>query len=168
MRANATGTTDGPTRRPGRRTRRGSWLAAAGLLVSAVVGVGTQQAGAAPGPSAPWNGNGVSVDTEGNASLDHEVCGTENGAPVDGTYLQWVLVAKQVTSATLVIGADDPVDMARNGNNGTFQYIQTDFDDLADIVDGGATARYVGKADPKAKVVLGSGCYRIVKSYFKK
>jgi hypothetical protein len=145
------------------RTRRrgvwlGSWLAAAGLLVATVVGIGGAPAGAVPTHAASWHGNGVSVDAEGAVSLGSEVCGTENGAPVDGAYLQWVLVAKGPTSATLTLGSDAPVTMVRHGNNGTFQYVQTDFGNLADVVDGGATASYIGKADPKAKVVLGSGC----------
>jgi len=153
--ADTSGRVSGCRRRTMRRT---SWLAAAGLLVAAVTGAGAAQAGAAPSQTAPWNGHGVSVDAEGDVSLGNEVCGTENGAPVDGSYLQWVLVAKGATGATLTLGSDAPVSMDRHGNNGTFQYVQTDFDDLADVVDGGASASYTGKADPKAKVVLGSGC----------
>jgi len=145
-----------------RTTRRTSWLAAAGLLVAAVTGVGASPAGAVPSQTASWSGHGVSVDAEGDVSLGSEVCGTENGAPVDGTYLQWVLVAKGATGATLTLGSDAPVTMERNGNNGTFQYVQTDFEDLADVVDAGASAAYTGKADPKAKVVLGGGCIGLV------
>jgi hypothetical protein len=128
------------------------------LVAAAVVGVGAPPAAAVPSQTASWNGNGVSIDAEGDVSLDSEVCGTENGAPVDGTYLKWVLVAKKVGSATLTIGSDAPAVMTRHGNNGTFQYLQTDFEDLDDVLDAGASASYVGTADPKAKVVLGGGC----------
>jgi len=72
-----------------------------------------------------WNGSGVNGYAGANPSLDDEVCGTDNGAPVDGSYLQWVLVAKEPTSATLTVGTDAPVAMTRNGKKGTFKYVQT-------------------------------------------
>lgn len=108
-------------------------LAAAALAttISGAFLPGIAMAAASKGPKATptqnvtWSGLGTHV-ADGLRTLDTEVCGIANGAPVDGDYLQFVLAStKSITgSVTIQFGADTPVSMTKSNTDkrGTSSY----------------------------------------------
>jgi hypothetical protein len=51
----------------------------------------------------PFTGTGLLPTGFGSSTLASELCGTQNGAPVDGPYLRWTLKAPGATAADLTL-----------------------------------------------------------------
>jgi len=112
--------------------------------------------GQAYGNSVNWLGNGV--DDDETFEFDSEICGVENGAPVDGPYVYWVLTASKASAADIEI---DGLDFNETGNmdkkgKGSFHYLQQF--DAEFVVPTSAFATYNGPNDKKVNLVISHGC----------
>jgi hypothetical protein len=67
-----------------------------------------------------WQGNGLASSNP--FRVETEICGIENGAPVDGPYLLWILTARRATAAVISINGTQ-YDMTQRGA-GSFRYVQ--------------------------------------------
>ena len=100
-----------------------------------------------------WVGHGThEVDSE--FTLDTEICGIENGAPVDGPYIYWVLTASRANNAHIDIDGNGAVAMTKMGK-GSFHYLQ---EMVTWEEPSSATATYDGSADKKVNLTVGHGC----------
>jgi hypothetical protein len=99
-----------------------------------------------------YTGQGL-ISGDGGLELEEELCGVENGAPVDGPYLQWVLTATRSDNADIT-GPWGTEDMIKRGG-GAFHFI-SDFVDL-DTLPGNVTATYDGTAR-NVQLVISHGC----------
>lgn len=117
-------------------------LMAAAMMI--VFTAGTAQAYA---NTATYRGQGTT-----NGALSTEICGTENGAEVDGAYILWVMTATKASLANISINGEAPAAMTKTGN-GTFKYV-SDWYDL-----DGLTATGTYNNDPKnVQLVISHGC----------
>jgi len=114
-------------------------------------------AAAAPAAFAAPSSSSIAWDGK-NGVPPVGICGVANGAPVDGSYLLWVLTANKTTAATIAFGAGGPVAMTRTGTTSTFKYVQTDPPSFAALRSTGVTATYNASRDKNARLVIGQGC----------
>jgi hypothetical protein len=91
---------------------------------------------------------------EGSWELVTELCGTANGADVDGPYLLWVLTATGAKNADIT-GPWGTATMTKTGN-GTFKYV-SGYYNPATLPAGVVIATYDGKAK-NAQLVISHGC----------
>lgn len=105
----------------------------------------------APQAGSFWNGNGIYPT--GDFTPISEQCGIENGAPVNGPYLLWILTATKATSATIAIGSSITTAMSRQGN-GSFRYVQT----FSSGTFTAPTFVYATHNSTKGSLVLSHGC----------
>src|SRR5215217_4911637 len=84
------------------------------------------------GNSVTYTGQGLIADGFKGYDLRTELCGSENGADVDGPYLLWVLTATGATKADItfssaiipnILGPDFGTHAMTKSGNGTFKYI---------------------------------------------
>jgi hypothetical protein len=124
-----------------------------GLMV-AIAATAVQAAPAsAHSNSRNWVGHGThEVDSE--FTLDTEICGIENGAPVEGPYISWVLTASRATNADITIDGGSTESMVKSGN-GSFHYLQ-DMDTWAEP--SSVTATFDGSDTKRVNLTLGHGC----------
>jgi len=120
-------------------------------LTIAGLGLAALPASAAYSNVATWNGNG-SHDIESTFTLDHELCGIINGAPVDGPYAYWVLTASRATNAEITI--DSVVNAMSKHGNGTFSYLQ----DMGTWIEPSAVSATYDGSPKRATLTLGHGC----------
>jgi len=99
-----------------------------------------------------YSGQGITADESGY-HLNTEICGIENGAPVDGPYLLWVLTAARASNADIT-GPWGTDDMTKRGG-GAFQYVSGWYD-LATLP-GNVSASYDGP-HTNAQLVISHGC----------
>lgn len=103
--------------------------------------------------SASFTGQGVIADGFGGYDLKTELCGTANGAPMDGPYLLWVMTATGAGNANIT-GPWGTAAMTKFGN-GTFKYVSAWYDPGTLI--GVVTGTYDGR--PKnVQLVISHGC----------
>lgn len=103
-----------------------------------------------------WYGNGVNSGEGFNFKT--EICGIENGAPVDGAYIYWVLTASKANFADIDFdgaGIGTAVLMEKKGK-GAFHKIQTFTGSLVEPTSVFAT--HDGPIDKKANLVVSHGC----------
>ena len=124
-------------------------LSMAGLLLSLSCS-GTASAYA---NSATFKGQGVIADGFGGYDLGTELCGTANGAPMDGPYLLWVMTATGSGHADIT-GPWGTAAMTKFGN-GTFKYVSGWYD--PGTLFGAVSGTYDGR--PKnVQLVISHGC----------
>jgi hypothetical protein len=102
----------------------------------------------APQAGSFWKGNGFYQGIPVS-----EQCGIENGAPVNGPYLLWILTATKATNATIAIETTIPTAMNRNAN-GSFRYVQT----FSSGTFTAPTFVYATHNGTKGSLVLSHGC----------
>lgn len=112
--------------------------------------------GQAYGNSVNWLGNGVKADE--SFEFDSEICGVDNGAPVDGAYVYWVLTASKASAADIEI---DGLEFTETGNmdkkgKGSFHYLQQFEAEF--VIPTSAFATYNGPNDKKVNLVISHGC----------
>ena len=125
-------------------------LAAVGL---ALMPAAAATAAPANTPTATFTGQGLMADDYGGYDLIEELCGTENGAEVDGPYLLWVFTSTKATSATIT-GPWGTVPMTKEGN-GTFKYVSDWYD--PDTLIGTVTATG-NRSSANPQLVISHGC----------
>lgn len=103
--------------------------------------------------STTYSGQGLIADGFGGYDLRTELCGTANGADVDGPYLLWVLTATGSNNADIT-GPWGTATMTKTGN-GTFKYISDWYS--PSTLPGNVSATYDGKAK-NAQLVISHGC----------
>lgn len=108
--------------------------------------------------SATYAGQGLLSDGFGGYDLNNELCGTANGAEVDGPYILWVLTATKSNNADIT-GPWGTAAMEKFGN-GTFKFVSGWYD--PDTLPGEVSATYDGKAK-NAQLVISHGCRPFVK-----
>jgi hypothetical protein len=101
-----------------------------------------------------YSGLGLTADGFGGYDLATEVCGTTNGAVVNGPYMLWVLTAPNALAADIT-GPWGTAEMTRL-DNGTFQYVSGWYVP-SKLAPGGVVATYTGKLS-KSKLVISHGC----------
>jgi hypothetical protein len=121
---------------------------AAVASLSVAVGVSSAYAN-----SVGYSGQGLIADGFGGYDLQTELCGTANGADVDGPYLLWVLTATGAKNADIT-GPWGTTTMTKYGN-GTFKYVSGWYDPTT--LPGNVSATYDGKAK-NAQLVISHGC----------
>jgi hypothetical protein len=99
-----------------------------------------------------YSGQGITEDESGY-HLNTEICGIENGAPVDGPYLLWVLTATRAGHADIT-GPWGTSDLTQKGG-GAFQYVSGWYD--LGTLPGNVSASYDGPAT-HAQLVISHGC----------
>lgn len=123
-----------------------------GLACASLAPLATVLPASAFGNNAAWNGNGT--DNVDEVFLDTEICGIENGAPVDGPYAYWVLTASRASAADITIDGGSTFDMTKHGR-GSFHFLQEmNTWDEPDY----ASATYDGSNDKRVNLVLEQGC----------
>jgi hypothetical protein len=100
-----------------------------------------------------YSGQGLNADGFGGYDLNLELCGTANGADVDGPYILWVLTATQATGATIT-GPWGIANMTASGG-GTYKYISAWY--APATLPGNVTATYAGKTT-NAQLTVSHGC----------
>jgi hypothetical protein len=100
-----------------------------------------------------YSGQGVEADGFGGYDLSEELCGTANGAEVDGPYLLWVFTSTKSSSATIT-GPWGSAPMIKKGN-GAFHYVSAWYDpgDLIGVVSASGNG---STANPQ--LVISHGC----------
>lgn len=138
---------------------------AAAALVATALSATALAAPKTPGTSATWSGKGTTAVSEGVYAFDTEVCGIENGAPVDGAYVVFVLASTKGLSAPMIKfgGADTPRAMDKsNGDkpgNGAYKYLWQPEEgdvDLAALLALPVSVDWTGNARPV--LTVGHGC----------
>jgi hypothetical protein len=102
----------------------------------------------APQAGSFWNGNGFYQGIPIS-----EQCGIENGAPVNGPYLLWILTATKATNATIAIGSSINQAMSQR-RNGSFRYVQT----FSSGIFTAPTFVYATHDGTKGNLVISHGC----------
>ena len=100
-----------------------------------------------------YTGQGLNADGFGGYDLNQEICGTANGADVDGPYLLWVLTASKATNADIT-GPWGTGQMTKFGN-GTFKYVGGWYDPTS--LPGHVSATYDGNTK-NAQLTISHGC----------
>jgi hypothetical protein len=95
-----------------------------------------------------WTGQGT---TDGE--LNTELCGTENGAEVDGSYLLWVLTAGPNATAADITGPWGTAQMTQTG--GSWKYVSQYYDPAS--LAGQVSATYQGPLR-NAQLTISHGC----------
>jgi len=103
--------------------------------------------------SVTYGGQGLIADGFGGYDLNTELCGTANGADVDGPYLLFVLTATGANNANIT-GPWGTANMTKFGN-GTFKYISAWYE--PSTLPGNVTATYDGRAK-NAQLTISHGC----------
>jgi hypothetical protein len=124
-----------------------------GLMVAVAAAAVLASPASAYSNSRNWLGHG-SYEVESAFTLDTEICGIENGAPVDGPYTYWVLTASRATNADISINGGTVMPMVKSGN-GSFNYLQ-DLDTWVEPTS--ATATFDGSDIKRVNLTLGHGC----------
>jgi hypothetical protein len=106
-----------------------------------------------------WSGQGVECDEYSNCVLKTELCGTENGADVDGPYLLWVFTGgPSTTAATISIsgcGTETGGAMGQAGG-GAWKYISHYCDPNA--VHAEVSYTYAGRGPANPQLTISHGC----------
>ena len=100
-----------------------------------------------------YTGQGTTADESGT-HLNTEICGIENGAPVDGPYLLWVLTATRASNADIT-GPWGTANMAQQGGGGAYKYVSGWYD--LSTLPYNVTGTYDGPAT-NAQLVISHGC----------
>lgn len=125
-----------------------------GLLVALATPLAHAATVSAYSNSNMWVGHGTH-EVDSILTFDTELCGIENGAPVDGPYIYWVLTASKASNADITIDAAGAETMTKRGK-GSFHYLQTFAGDFA--APTSATATYDGSIDKKVNLTIGQVC----------
>jgi hypothetical protein len=123
------------------------------LAVGAMTLGSTQVALASTSSETTYRGQGLTSDGAGGYELTEELCGTANGAEVDGPYLLWVYTATKASSATIT-GPWGTANMTKKGR-GAFHYV-SDWYDPATLI-GHVSARG-DKSSTNPQLVISHGC----------
>lgn len=129
------------------------------MLIAALVFIGMMLtpavAAAAPAMASTvtYRGQGLVADNFGGYDLIDEICGTANGAEVDGPYLLWVFTSTKATSATIT-GPWGTAPMTQMGT-GTFKYVSAWYDPDTLVGTVSATSN-IASANPQ--LVISHGC----------
>ncbi|HEV2721560.1 MAG TPA: hypothetical protein VG323_16175 [Thermoanaerobaculia bacterium] len=103
--------------------------------------------------SASYTGQGISANGSGGYNLNTTTCGVENGAPVNGSYIYWVLTAHGADNADIT-GPWGTAAMTKAGG-GAFKFTSAWYD-LATLP-GAVSATYDG--DPgNVQLTISHGC----------
>lgn len=103
--------------------------------------------------SVTYTGQGITADGFGGYDLSTELCGTANGAEVDGPYILWVMTATKSAKANIT-GPWGTAEMTKFGN-GTFKYV-SGFYPLGSLI-GNVSGTYDGTAR-NVQLVISHGC----------
>ena len=103
--------------------------------------------------SVTYGGQGLIADGFGGYDLNTELCGTANGADVDGPYLLFVLTATGANNANIT-GPWGTANMTKSGN-GTFKYVSAWYE--PSTLPGNVTATYDGRAK-NVQLTISHGC----------
>jgi|GEM_PF-4128177 len=117
-----------------------------------------------PASSLTWVGNGIIADGLGDYGLSTSLCGLENGADVEGSYLVFVLSStKNISTPKLRVGPTDSWhDMTKmsikESATSSYKYVFESARpiDLASILAMPVTASWTGTATPV--LTVGRGC----------
>ena len=127
-------------------------LLAAVVALAGLIGSSVLAAGAYPN-KVTYSGQGLTADGFGGYDLNREICGTVNGADVDGPYLLWILTANKATNADIT-GPWGTAPMTKF-SNGVYKFISGWYD--PNTLSGNVVASYDGTAK-NAQLTISHGC----------
>ena len=113
-----------------------------------------------PTSSVSWLGNGTTI-TDGVRGVISSICGVDNGAPLDGNYIQFVLGStKTIDSAKIKFGADSSINMVKSNldkkGTSSYKYVIEGDVNLDSLYSAGVVAEYSGLGNPT--LTVGQGC----------
>jgi PKD repeat protein len=125
------------------------------VCLVAVVAVPAFAAGPYANP-ADFTGQGTTANGSGGFTLNTQLCGTANGAEVDGPYLLWVLTATGADNAEIT-GPWGTAAMTQGpSGKGAFKFVSAYYD-LSTLTPGVVSATYDGDLK-NAQLVISHGC----------
>lgn len=129
------------------------------MIFGSFGGAATSAAPKSPTTSVSWTGQGTAI-TDGARDFNTSICGTDNGAPVDGYYVQFVLAStKTINSAKIKFGTDTAINMDKSNLDkkgaSSYKYIYTGDLTLGELLSLPVVSEYSGTGTPTLTVSHG-------------